>query len=92
MALTIRQNIASLIKDNPLSLDEICSTLLLNPHDALNHISHLKRSLKSNLEIKPAVCKACGFIFKERSRLSPPGRCPKCKHERIAGPWFSALL
>ena len=88
MAMTLRQNIAALIKGNPLTQEEICSTLLLDAGDVLNHLTHLKRSLKGKMRITPASCKACGYTFNKRSRLSPPGRCPKCKQQRIAGPWF----
>jgi predicted Zn-ribbon and HTH transcriptional regulator len=89
MALTIRQNIARLITRNPLSQEEICSTLLLNPAETLDHLIHLQRSLKGDLLMEPARCRACGFSFTKRVRLSPPSRCPKCKGQRIAGPWFS---
>ena len=89
MALTIRQNIIRLITDNPLTQKEICGTLLLEPGEALNHLGHLQLSLKNKLRVEPAHCQACGYSFNKRSRLDPPGRCPKCKQQRISGPWFS---
>ena len=31
----------------------------------------------------PAECLACGFAFRKRDRLTTPGRCPRCRAERI---------
>jgi predicted Zn-ribbon and HTH transcriptional regulator len=79
---------AALLKGQPLCLPDLCQAMDLSPAEALDHLGHLKKSLKSRFGLKPAYCQGCGFVFKNRSRLNPPGRCPKCRGQRISGPWF----
>jgi len=49
------------------------------------HLSHAIRSLEpgERLGEAPAACLACGFAFRKRERLTTPGRCPRCRTERI---------
>jgi predicted Zn-ribbon and HTH transcriptional regulator len=37
------------------------------------------------VEVVPAHCRSCGFIFDTR-RLSKPGKCPECRGSRIFEP------
>src|SRR5688572_9115188 len=56
-----------------------------------DHLEHLLKSLAATgetLEVEPATCHGCGFVFKERGRFTRPSRCPKCKGERIESPRF----
>jgi predicted Zn-ribbon and HTH transcriptional regulator len=51
-------------------------------------LRHLERSLRRGprrLAVAPPRCSACGFAFKGRepSRFHTPGRCPRCRSERI---------
>lgn len=57
--------------------------------DVIDDLEHLRKSIGKTLKITPAFCESCDFTFSERSRLSTPSRCPKCRSERIAGPWLS---
>jgi predicted Zn-ribbon and HTH transcriptional regulator len=41
------------------------------------------------LVIEPPVCQSCGFIFTERTRPQPPGRCPQCKKTHIRRPRYA---
>lgn len=36
------------------------------------------------IEVRPAVCLNCNFVFSGRSRISDPHKCPECHSERIA--------
>jgi len=54
----------------------------------LNHITQSMLSKNKRLRSKPPICNHCGFIFKERKRLSRPTKCPKCKSEYITEPYF----
>jgi hypothetical protein len=35
-----------------------------------------------SVTVVPARCRACGFSFDE-SRLSKPGKCPRCRGSRL---------
>lgn len=88
MSATIRQILASLLESSDYSARELARELVLTPREVEEHLVHLKRSLKSRLHVTPARCQACGFTFSHRHRLAAPGRCPRCRQERIQGPWF----
>lgn len=36
------------------------------------------------IEVRPAVCMNCNYVFSGRSRVSDPHKCPECHSERIA--------
>lgn len=82
---TIRQEIIELLKLRPVTPLEISGLLGVSEKEVSEHLYHAiaSASRKSNVEITPAVCKACGFIFKERKKTKKPSRCPMCKEERI---------
>jgi len=57
--------------------------------EILEDLKHIKYSIKpKKLKMKPAQCKKCAFIFKERSRVKKPSKCPSCKGEWIIAPLF----
>jgi predicted Zn-ribbon and HTH transcriptional regulator len=56
------------------------------------HLAHVVRSLARDkgrrFLLEPSRCHDCGFVFRERTRLTIPGRCPVCRSEAIAPPRF----
>lgn len=60
------------------------------------HLAHVVRSLARDparrFLLEPARCHGCGFVFRERTRLTTPGRCPTCRSEAIAPPRFGIEL
>lgn len=59
--------------------------------DVPKHLEHLARSLAAQgarLDVVPAECAGCGYVFADRARLTPPGSCPKCRGTRVRGPRF----
>jgi len=74
-----------------MDLTALSRALDLSEQEVLAHLPHVAKSLaarKSRLAMRPARCTDCLFEFRERRRLSPPGRCPRCKTSRIQGPWY----
>ncbi len=64
----------------------------MRERDVPEHLEHLARSLKAEglrLEVEPARCVACEFVFRDRSRLTAPGQCPECRSPRVAPPRFT---
>ena len=48
------------------------------------------KSIKpKKLKINSAYCKKCNFVFRERSKISKPSKCPRCKSEWIEAQMFS---
>lgn len=63
----------------------------ISEKDVAQHLEHLARSLKAEgmtLEVVPAECLACEFVFRERARFTAPSACPACRSERVAPPSF----
>ena len=89
--LTIRDAIRRVLAEGFATAREVSGRVGVSEKDVAGHLEHLQRSLKAagdRLEIDPARCLACGFVFKERSRLTTPSRCPRCRDEGIAPPRY----
>ncbi len=84
--LTLRQQIQDLLTSEEMTVRELSQTVRIPEKEVLDHLAHIERSALSHgkqLTIKPFECLSCGFVFDKRSRLSKPGRCPKCKKSHI---------
>jgi predicted Zn-ribbon and HTH transcriptional regulator len=91
---TLRRRIAELLVGSELTAREISRRMGIAEKDVIRHLPHVSRSLSARglrLRIRQSVCLKCGFIFKDRSRFTKPGRCPRCKATYISDPSFSLL-
>lgn len=73
---------------------ELSASVGIPERDVPRHLEHVARSLKAQgerLDVIPAECLACGFVFADRERLTPPGACPSCRATRIAPPRFRVV-
>ena len=83
---TIRQRMIGLLKERPMDVREISQELGISEKDVYVHLEHIRRSvsgkgIKFSMELYK--CLSCGYVFKDRSRIQKPGRCPKCRLSRI---------
>ena len=88
---TARQRLRDALSAAPLTARELSQKAGLAEKEVIEHLSHLAQSLAHSptpLGIVPARCRACGFLFEARPERARPGRCPKCKHERIQAARF----
>jgi len=70
---------------------QISKAVGVSEKEVYSHLSHIEKSLKSEglrLEVSPAECQKCDFVFEKRGKFSKPGRCPECKQTRIYPPVF----
>jgi predicted Zn-ribbon and HTH transcriptional regulator len=84
---TIRQQIITLLTEEELSARDISQLVSIREKEVCLHLDHINRSVSSQgkvLVVTPCQCLSCGFIFKDRQRLSSPGRCPQCKGSHIS--------
>jgi predicted Zn-ribbon and HTH transcriptional regulator len=82
----------ALLEEQQASARDISSALGLPEKAVYDHLEHLRRSLQSEsrrLEMIPAACQDCGFVFAKRSRLTRPGRCPDCRSTHLNEPLYS---
>lgn len=83
---TKRQELTDLLQKERLSSKEISKLLSIREKEVYAHLEHIARSLRSGnicLKIEPYKCLSCDFIFKDRRKLTRPGKCPKCRQTRI---------
>ena len=87
---TLRQSIIFVLKEQEVTAKEISQAVGIREKEVYEHLPHIarSRSLGGKFILVPSACKACGFVFKKRDRLTPPGRCFLCRSEAISPPRF----
>ena len=78
----IRSALRQVLRAGPFATRDLSARGGISEKEVAGHLEHLARSLRQSderLRVEPAKCLACGFVFKERTRLTKPSRCPKCK-------------
>ncbi len=86
---TLRKAIAEALEEEALDLREISKLFHIKEREALDHLEHIARSARpKRLMVEPSSCLDCGFVFKKRTRLSTPSKCPLCKRSSITPPRF----
>jgi predicted Zn-ribbon and HTH transcriptional regulator len=83
-----RKHLVDLLSHEPRSVSSLARELGLKRSDVEDDLRHAIRSARAQehrVEVIPARCKACGFVFGE-DKLSKPSRCPACKATRLFEP------
>ena len=87
--MTRREEIIKILSKEKKSAQELANYFQTDLSEILEDLKHIRKSIKpKKLKINPAMCKKCGFVFKERSKVSKPSKCPRCKAEWIMAPLF----
>jgi transcriptional regulator len=76
-----RKHLLDALGPTPRSLSDLAAQLgasRKDVEDALPHIVRSARAAGRRLVIVPARCRSCDFTFDD-SKLSKPGRCPRCR-------------
>jgi predicted Zn-ribbon and HTH transcriptional regulator len=85
--MAFRRQLIDLLSDDFRSASSLARELGLTRdiEDDLRHALRSARAAGHDVEIVPARCKSCGFVFGE-DKLLKPGRCPACKGSRLLEP------
>jgi len=90
--LTTRQEIMQILTGRLCSSRDLAESIGISERQVEDHLPHIIRSLARDRHrrfvIQPAACRSCGFVFRGRTHLTRPSRCPKCRSEGIAPPRF----
>lgn len=92
---TLRHEIIRLLEADAMSARDISMAVHVAEREIYDHLEHIRRTLHAagdRLEVTPAECKKCGFLFHSRDRLTKPGKCPQCRHEAIHEPLFRVVF
>jgi predicted Zn-ribbon and HTH transcriptional regulator len=61
-----------------------------------DHLTHITKSVARDrtrrFVLEPSRCRDCGFVFRDRTRLTRPSRCPRCRSEAISSPRYGIEL
>jgi predicted Zn-ribbon and HTH transcriptional regulator len=90
---TVRQRLVRWLERGEHDFEELRGALRLPAKQLEEELRHVERSVRSRgrkLRVTPPRCADCGFAFPGRGtrHLRVPGRCPRCKGERIEPPRF----
>ena len=87
---TVRQEIVKLLQvSGSVTIRQISQSVHVSEKEALGHLEHIRKTHKDEFVMLPSECTKCGFIFDDRDRLKKPGKCPKCRSERIDEPAYT---
>ena len=87
--MTHRQQIIELLKQNKQTAQQLANYFQCELKEIIEDLQHIEKTIKpKKLKIDPAYCRSCNFIFKERSKVSKPSKCPRCKSEWIEAQMF----
>ena len=92
---TLRQALAVVLRREQLSAHDLSRLVGIPEKAVAAHLAHLARSLPAHgerLTVTPPACLACGYAFRERTRLNRPSRCPRCHATHLAEPRFKIDL
>lgn len=89
---TARQRIIDLLTGTRLSSNQLAQMLGLPERQVEEHLTHVVKSVSRDRSrhfiLEPSTCPECGFIFRDRTKLTRPSRCPVCHSEGISPPRY----
>lgn len=89
---TPRQRIIDLITDTRRSSYQLAQMLGIPERQVEAHLTHVVKTVARDKTkrfiLDPARCQDCDFVFRNRSRLTRPSRCPHCRSEAISAPRY----
>jgi predicted Zn-ribbon and HTH transcriptional regulator len=97
--MTVRQQIIDALTGSTMTARELAQLLRVPERDIEAHLVHIAKTVGDGrprrdglparaFHLKPAVCGDCGFVFRERTRLTTPSRCPRCRSEHVVPPGY----
>ena len=93
---TPRQRIIDLITGTRLSSHQLAQMLGISERQVEEHLGHVVKTEAKDparrFILEPSGCPDCGFLFRDRTKLTRPGRCPKCRGEGITAPRYGIEL
>jgi len=89
---TVRQRMIELLTDARRSSFQLAQLLGIPERQVEDHLPHIVKSLARDRSrrfvLEPSTCSDCGFVFRDRRRLTRPSRCPRCRSEGITAPRY----
>lgn len=88
----MRQQIAEGLTGTLCSAHQLAGMFRIREREVEEHLTHIVKTVARDrtrqFVIDPASCFKCAYVFRGRTKLTTPSRCPKCKSEGISPPRF----
>lgn len=89
---TQRQRIIELLTGTRLSSLQLAQMLGIAERQVEDHLTHVVKTLlrdgSQQFILEPSTCPDCGYVFRDRVKLTKPSRCPHCRSEGITAPRY----
>ena len=89
---TERQRLIGLLTGTRFSSYQLAQLLGIAERQVEDHLEHVVKTLARDpgrrFVLEPSCCQDCGFVFRDRKRLTRPSRCPRCRSETISAPRY----
>lgn len=88
---SLRQSLLHALKQGERTAWELSEIVGISEREVYGHLLHIRRSLRRStqkLQLRPAECLRCGFVFTKRGRLKKPTHCPLCNGTQIGPPRY----
>jgi predicted Zn-ribbon and HTH transcriptional regulator len=89
---TLRQRIIDLLTDTRMTTDQLARMLSIPVRQVEEHLAHVVKTVARDRSrrfvLEPSICLDCGFMFRDRTKLTRPSRCPQCRSEGISAPRY----
>jgi len=93
---TPRQRILDLLVGRMMTSRHLAAVIKISERQVEDHLVHTVKSLERDRSrrfvIEPSACLDCEFVFKDRSRVTRPSHCPKCRSENISMPRYGVEM
>ena len=89
--MTLRRQLRDVLSTTPRTVSSLAREMGLRRAEVEEDLRHAIRSARAageRVDVEPARCKACGFVF-DPEKLTKPGKCPECRGTRIFEPLIS---
>lgn len=91
---TLRRQLIERLAAGACGVRELSQELHQSEKEIYRHLEHVGRTVHragGRLVVSAALCQQCGYVFQDRTRTTPPGRCPHCRSTRIRRSRYSIL-
>ncbi|MCS6328630.1 MAG: transcriptional regulator [Nitrospira sp.] len=89
---TSRRRMIALLTGTLLSSHQLAQLLGMPVRQVEDHMTHIVKTLARDpartFVLEPSTCQDCTYTFRDRTRLTRPSRCPRCRSEGITSPRF----
>jgi len=91
-AKTPRQRMLELLEGTRLTSQQLARMLGLPERQVEDHLAHVVKTIARDrgrrFILEPSTCPDCDFVFRDRTKLTRPSRCPRCHGEGITAPRY----